>query len=88
MPTTRPRYAITETDEVHEALRAAAERWPEDKDNPRLLLLHLVEEGYVALRREGRIPDPRRAAVEEFAGAFGELYPAGYLDDVRQDWPE
>ncbi|GAB7006379.1 hypothetical protein JCM18899A_38520 [Nocardioides sp. AN3] len=88
MPTARPRYAITETDQIHEALRVAAEQWPEDKENPRVLLLHLVETGLVALRREGRIPDPRRQAVLETAGAFGDLYPGGYLDDLRQDWPE
>jgi hypothetical protein len=88
MPTARPRYVITETDEVHEALRVAAGRWPEDKESPRVLLLHLVETGLVALRREGDIPDPRRRAVLESAGSFGDLYPEGYLDELRRDWPE
>lgn len=30
----------------------------------------------------------RRAAIREAAGPFSGLYPAGYLADLREDWPE
>lgn len=34
MPTARPRHMLTETDEVADALRDAAHRWPEDRERP------------------------------------------------------
>jgi hypothetical protein len=43
MPTARPRLTITETDEVAQALDAAAARWPEVRSRRELLLL-LVEQ--------------------------------------------
>jgi hypothetical protein len=87
MPTTRPRYVITATDEIVEALRAAAQRWPEDSENPRMLLLHLVAEGRIALRRSDT-EEARRSAVHATAGAFSDVYGEGYLDELREDWPE
>lgn len=43
------RHVIVETDEVREALNAAALRWPENKDQPELLLLNLIREGCRAI---------------------------------------
>ncbi|GAB2445688.1 hypothetical protein GCM10027062_28150 [Nocardioides hungaricus] len=89
MPTTRPRYPITETQEVAEALEVAASRWPEDRDKPRILLLHLIAEGMEAVRASdaARIAE-RRAAVERTAGSASDIFEPGYLERLREDWPE
>lgn len=89
MPTTKPRYPITETADVAEALEVAANRWPEDRDRPRVLLLRLIAEGVSALRSadEQRIAE-RRAALQRTAGSATDLFDVGYLDRLRGDWPE
>jgi hypothetical protein len=87
MPTTRPRYAITATDEIEQALRDAARHWPEDRDNPRLLLLHLVTTGHCALRQHDDA-EARQRAVHATAGAFSDAYSEDYLAELREDWPE
>lgn len=73
---------ITETDEVSEALAAAAARWPDLTASE--LLRRLVAEGHTALRAS---VDAERTAVEETSGAFTEIYEPGYLEALRDDWP-
>jgi hypothetical protein len=48
MPTTRPRYTLTDTGHLAELLDAASRRWPEVPDRKQLLLC-LAEEGHRAL---------------------------------------
>lgn len=48
MPTTKPRYSITDTGQVRELLDVAQRRWPEISDRKQLLL-KLAEEGRHAL---------------------------------------
>ncbi|MGH2763005.1 MAG: hypothetical protein ACRDL0_06620 [Thermoleophilaceae bacterium] len=48
MPTTRPRYTLTDTGHLRELLDAAHARWPEIGDRKQLLL-KLAEEGHKAL---------------------------------------
>ncbi|HEY1537819.1 MAG TPA: hypothetical protein VGF63_00370 [Solirubrobacteraceae bacterium] len=50
MPTTRPRYTVTDTGEVGEMLDLAHRAWPEVSDRKQLLL-RLAAEGTDALRR-------------------------------------
>lgn len=57
MPTTRPRYTLTDTGHLRELLDAAQQRWPEIADRKQLLI-RLAEEGHNAL-----------GAVEEELGA-------------------
>jgi hypothetical protein len=88
MPTTRNRYTLTETDELAEALDAAARRWPEDAGSRSRLLLHLVQVGQEAIsgeleRRRAR----RQAAVERTHGQFHGMYGRGYLERLRDEWP-
>lgn len=89
VPTIRPRHVITETDPVAAALDDAARRWPEDASSRSRLLLRLVELGrqQIAAEDERRVAE-RRRAIEETSGALAGVYPTGYLEDLRQDWPE
>jgi hypothetical protein len=87
MPTDRPRLTITETDDVAEAIDAAAQRWPEVRSR-RELLLRLVEQGRSVIERErGEEAERRRQAVLETSGALTGAYEPGYLDRLRDDWP-
>jgi hypothetical protein len=89
MPTTRPRHTITETDEVRAALERAARRWPDDSERPSRLLVRLIESGQHLLdREEAEARERRRKAVRETAGMLTGVYPPGYLEELRSEWPE
>jgi hypothetical protein len=83
VPTTRPRHTITETDEIARALDVAERRWPGESRSR--LLAHLVEAGAEALEDERQ---RRLRAIEETAGIFEDVYPPGYLEELRKDWPD
>lgn len=88
MPTARSRHTITETDEVADALRDAARQWPEDRDRPAKLLLDLVREGHRAIAANAdRATAERLAAIERTSGVLVDVYPPGYLEELRADWP-
>lgn len=83
VPTTRPRHLLTETDDLAEAIDAAAPLYPGDSRAD--VLRHLVYLGAETIaERQGR----RREAVRDLAGRYPGLYPAGYLDVLREEWPE
>lgn len=83
VPTTRPRYMITETDDLAAALDAAADRWPELSRPQLLVRLALAAAGPLNAeqRRERRLAALERLASGEFA------YPPGYLAELREDSP-
>lgn len=86
MPTTRPRYQVTETPEVARALDRAAKRWP---GQPRSkLLVRLVEVGADILEHDEHTEDlSHRAAVLASAGRYAEAFGPDYLTELRADWP-
>jgi hypothetical protein len=87
MPTNRPRYMITETAAVAEALEAAARQWPADRTARGRLLLHLIDKGYHALQAEQERRQAEWQVVLESTGGTVDYGP-GYLDELRKDWPE
>lgn len=69
MPTTRPRYQVTDTGEVREILDAAQAQWPEIHDRKQLLI-ELVRRGAAVLRAEteaGHVVVERRRAAQRQA---------------------
>lgn len=87
MPTTRPRHQVTETDAMTRALDRAAQRWPGESRGR--LLVRLVLTGAEALESDDadRLAERRRAVLAA-SGAFTDCYGPGYLEELRQDWPE
>lgn len=73
---------ITETDEIAEALAAAASRWPGLTSGE--LLRRLVAEGHTSLRESQAA---ERAVVARTAGALTGVYSADYLAELREEWP-
>jgi hypothetical protein len=77
---------ITATDEVAEAVDAAAARWPEVGSRRELLLL--VAQGRNAIEREQADDvELRRAAIRRTSGALTGAYEPEYLERRRDDWP-
>lgn len=83
VPTTKPRYMLTDTGELSDLLDAAERRWPEVA-NRKALLLRLAAAGARAIATEA---DGRREAVDATAGALTGLYEPGELERLREDWP-
>jgi hypothetical protein len=79
------RLTITVTEDVAEALDAAAARWPEIGSRQELLL-RLVHEGHSAIKHEhAKETERRRAAILRTSGALTGAYEPGYLDRLRDD---
>ncbi|MFM8599538.1 MAG: hypothetical protein ACKOB8_11130 [Mycobacterium sp.] len=86
MPTTRPRYQVTETPAVARALDRAAMQWPGEPRSK--LLIRLVEAGARLLEHDERVElDAHRAAVSACAGRYDTAFSPDYLTDLRGDWP-
>jgi hypothetical protein len=84
MPTTKPRYTITDTGAVSEQLDEAQRRWPEVRDRKELLL-RLAAAGRSAIAKE---IDRRRQAIHETAGTLSGVYRENELARLREDWLE
>ncbi len=83
MPTTKPRYTVTDTGELSELLDEAQRRWPGVHDRKELLL-RLAAAGRDALAREA---SERSTAIEDTAGALTGVYRPDELERLREDWP-
>lgn len=86
MPTTRPRHFVTESDDLAEALDAAAERWPGVSRGH--LLVRLALAGHDAAKQASDERRRRRlAAVREHSGILTGAYGPGHLQGLREEWP-
>jgi len=83
MPTSKPRYTLTDTGELSDLLDAAQQRWPEVTDR-KVLLLRLAAVGGESISAAAA---KRRAAIVETAGALSGAYEPGELERLREDWP-
>lgn len=83
MPTSKPRYTLTDTGALSEQLNRAQRRWPEVGDRKELLL-RLAATGSATIERE---ESERRRAVEATAGLLSGIYEPGELARLRDDWP-
>jgi hypothetical protein len=80
MPTTKPRYTITDSGELRDQLDQAQLRWPGIRDRKELLL-KLVAFGRDAIEPEAT--DPAWAA-EGTSGALSGVYgPANWSDNAK-----
>ncbi len=80
MPTTRPRYTLTDVGELAEMLDVAARRWPEEAHRKELLL-RLAEIGRDIVSRELAEAEgvARLRRQQEALGRIGRLVDADVL---------
>lgn len=86
MPTTRPRHFVTETDDLAQALDAAASRWP-GLSRPQLLVRLAMEGHRAAQKKHDERRRRRLAAVREHSGLLTGAYGPEYLQRLRDEWP-
>ena len=74
---------LTETDDLADAIDAAAAVYPDASRAE--ILRHLVQLGAETIAEQQQ---RRRRVVHERAGRHRGLYAPGYLEELRGDWPE
>jgi len=84
VPTTQPRYTLTDTGALRAQLDQAQRRWPGVRDRKELLL-RLAGAGQKAIEREA---EERKIAIAQTAGVLTGAYPPAALEQLREDWPE
>lgn len=87
MPTTLRRIQVTRTPEVEDALEVAARLWPAASLSERLARLASLGAQSVSGAEEA-VRRHRADALGRLRDLTADLYPEGYLEDLRKDWPE
>ena len=87
MGTLLARTYVTHTPPVRHAIDVARQLWPDEK--PGALLVRLIAEGGKSFEAQRdnqteRLMAARLSLAGRYTGAFGP----GYLDEVRDGWPE
>lgn len=89
MPTSRPRYMITESDELAVALERAAKLWPELAQERTALLRKIVDLGVEDLdNRANAKMEKRKQAILKVAGSLSGVWPENWRNQLRDEWPE
>jgi hypothetical protein len=89
MPTDHRRHAITETEDISDALGVARRAWPEIADKPGALLRRLILVGGNTVAHDAvELERERQQAIADTGGALTGVFGANYLQVLREDWPE
>lgn len=88
MPTLRPRYTVTESDELARALGEVARAHPELDGDRNAQFRQLVAEATARYDRAREVRLERMRVALGSIAALGLSYPPGYLDGLRAEWPE
>ncbi len=83
MPTKRARHVLVETDDIADAIDAAAPWYPGETRAD--ILRRLVRLGAARMAEQ---QDEHPRVVFDRAGGYTGVYTAGYLDDLRNEWNE
>lgn len=80
---------VTETDEIARALEAAQRAWPEETSRARLLgRLALLGSHQLDVDDQEAVAARRRRRLHADRGSMRGLFPTGYRDQLRHEWPE
>lgn len=89
MPTDHRRHAITETEDISDALGVARHVWPDLADKPGALLRRLILVGRDTVAHNHTEEDrARRETIKSTGGALTGVFGPDYLEELREDWPE
>lgn len=80
---------ITESDNLSLALDRAAALWPELADNRTALLRQILEQGMLAINTQaGERLATRATTIAEIEREFDALWPEGWLEQIKSEWPD
>lgn len=88
MPTARPRVLVTETDDLTAALAAAEQAWPQETSRARLLTRLALLGSQTLIERSPEAREQRRRTyLEQPRAAYRGMFPQGYREALRDEWP-
>lgn len=79
---------ITESDRLAKALDSADALWPEMQGDRAALLRRIIDIGVDVVERKKADEDHnRRAVITDLAGSMAGVWPEGWRDELRDEWP-